>query len=147
MLDRFKDISFYLTLGFAMMALSEWLGSSFVFEYLSKNLITLLVALLAISTTTVSVIMTKLKDISEKTGADFKNTVSELKVSRFEQILLIIFAAILLIFAGSPKVLQLHSYAKFVLYSLLSSVFVASMHSLFDTANAVFIILDYENKK
>jgi uncharacterized membrane protein len=147
MIDRFKDITFYLTIGFAMMGLSEWLNSSFLFEYLSKNLITLLVALLAINTTTVSVIMTKLKDISEKTGVDFRNSVSELKVSRFEQILLIIFAAILLIFTGSLKVLQIHSYAKFILYGLLSSVFVASMHSLFDTANAVFIILDYENKK
>ena len=147
MIDKFKDISFYLIIGFVINAVSEWLDSSFFSDYLEKNLITLLIALLAINTTTMSVLMTKLKEIVNSTGGNFINTVDQLRKSRFEQIMYIILTATVLVLAGSPKILTLYSSMKFILHTLLASIFVASMHTLFDTANAIFVILNFEHKK
>lgn len=147
MMEKIKDIVFYLVIGSVAIALSEWLNSAFLSDYLEKNLITLLIALLAINTTTSGVIMTKLKEIMDKKGGDFTATVVQLKASKIEQILMIVIAVVVLILQKSPKVVSLHQHVLFILNVLLVSVFVASMHSLFDTANSIFVILQHENKK
>jgi cobalamin synthase len=129
------------------IAISEWLQSPFLPDYLEKNLITLLIALLAINTTTSGVIMSKLKEIMDKRGGDFTATVAQLRASKLEQILMIVMAVAVLILQKSPKIVMLHQYVPFILNGLLASVFAASMHSLFDTANSIFVILQHENKK
>lgn len=147
MMDKIKDLTFYLVIGYAVIGASSWLESSFLRDWLKRDLITLLVALLAINTTTSSVIMTKLKEIAEKTGADFGRTISQLKHSIVEQIAYVVVAVIILILAGSQKVLALHNSAEFVLTGALAAVFVAAIHNLSDTANSIFVILRHENRK
>jgi hypothetical protein len=147
MMDKIKDLVFYLVIGYAVIGASSWLESSFLHDWLKRDLITLLVALLAINTTTSSVMMTKLKEIAERTGTDFGRTISQLKHSVIEQITYVIVAVIVLILVGSQKVLALHGFVEFLLTGVLAAVFVAAIHNLSDTANSIFVILHYENQK
>ncbi len=146
MIDRLKEISFYIVVGFMLTGLSDALGSVFLEEYLKVNLITLLIALLAINTTTSSVVMTKLREITDATGGDFKFTIDQLRLSIYEQVVWIVIAAILLILAGSKTVIGLHAWMRFILNGAVASVFIAGLYALFDTAKSIFVILRYENR-
>ncbi len=90
MMDLFKNISLSLTIALALNASSIGIESDFLPTFLSENLITLLIALFAINITTLSVIMTKLSEISNNEGSDFSTTIREMKHSITEQCFLII---------------------------------------------------------
>lgn len=147
MIEKFKEISFYLVMALVITGLSAWVGSDFLSKYLEENLITLLIALLAINTTTSSVVMTKLKEIADATGGNFASTIDQLEYSIYEQIVYIVLAVVILILSGSKKVMEFHESVDVVLEILLVAVFVAAMHTLFDTAKSIFVILRYENRK
>ena len=146
MIERLKEISFYVVVGFLLTGISKALDSAFLEEYLKVNLITLLIALLAINTTTSSVVMTKLKEIADAAGGNFKCTIEQLKLSIYEQVMLIVLAAILMILAGSKIVIGLHVWMPFILNGAIASVFVAGLYALFDTAKSIFVILRYEDQ-
>lgn len=146
MIDKLKEISFYIVIALVITGFSKWIESDFLNKYLDENLITLLIALLAINTTTSSVVMTKLKEIADETGGNFSNTIVQLKHSIYEQIIYIIIAVIVLVLSGSKKVVSIHAYSDFILDVLLVAVFSAAMYTLFDTAKSIFVILRYENK-
>jgi len=145
-IDKLKEISFYIVIALVITGFSKWIESDFLNKYLDENLITLLIALLAINTTTSSVVMTKLKEIADETGGNFSNTIVQLKHSIYEQIIYIIIAVIVLVLSGSKKVVSIHAYSDFILDVLLVAVFSAAMYTLFDTAKSIFVILRYENK-
>lgn len=146
MIERLKEISLYIVVGFVLTGISSALGSTYLEDYLKENLITLLIALLAINTTTSSVVMTKLKEIADATGGNFKFTIEQLKLSAYEQVVLILVAVILLIFSGSKTVIGLHVWMPFILNGAVASVFIAGLYALFDTAKSIFVILRYENR-
>lgn len=145
MIERLKEISFYIVVGFLLTGISSGLNSVFLEDYLKDNLITLLIALLAINTTTSSVVMTKLKEIADATGGSFKFTVEQLKLSIYEQVIFILIAAMLLIFHGSKTIMDIHLWMPFIVNGLIASVLVAGLYALFDTAKSIFVILHYEN--
>jgi hypothetical protein len=68
MIDRVKTISLFLLSGLIVNFLVSWLKSNFISEFLTHNLITLLIALVAINTTTLSVVLTKIREIMDKMG-------------------------------------------------------------------------------
>lgn len=146
MIERLKEISFYIVVGFLLTGFSHVLGSTFLEEYLKANLITLLVALLAINTTTSSVVMTKLREIADATGGKFKLTIEQLRLSIYEQVVLIVIAAILLILSGSKTVIGINEWVPLIINGAVASVFVAGLYALFDTAKSIFVILRYENQ-
>lgn len=146
-MGKIKDVIFYLAIGYTVVGISSWLDSHFLHDWLKQDLITLLVALLAINTTTSSVIMTKLKEIADKSGVDFSATIGQLKNSIFEQIIFVVIAAVVLILVGSQKILAMHILVEFILDGILAAVFVAAIHNLSDTASSIFVILRYENNK
>jgi len=145
MLERLKNISLFLVMATILVVFSKSIASLFLFEFIKNNLITILIALLAINTTTGSVVMTKLRDISDKNGVDFSSTIGELRSSIVEQVVFIILGIILLILAGSPIILELYEYMSEILNILLVSVFIGSLYNLYDTANSIFVILNHEN--
>lgn len=147
MIEKLKEINLHLVIGFALTGMSHALASNFLPEYLKENLITLLVALLAINTTTSSVVMTKLKEISDAKGGNFSATIDQLKHSIYEQVIFVVLGAILLTLSGSKLILELHVWSPFILDGLVASVFVAALYTLFDTAKSIFVILRYEDRE
>lgn len=147
-MDKAKSISFFLVLSALIVGACKLLESDYLVTYLKENLITILIALLAINTTTGSVVMTKLQEIALTKGINFSSTIHELKVSVIEQVIYIIASLLILICMDSDSIIQLyHPVVATALEISLISVFLASLHNLYDTANSIFIILEYEGKQ
>ena len=126
--------------GFARLIRSEFLP-----KFLSDNLITLLIALLAINITTLSVMMTKVSELNKEKDSDFSRTISQMKLSILEQCALIVIALLLLITAGSATLVASIPHCSFLLSTSLLALLVYAVLILYDTANSVFILLN--NKK
>jgi hypothetical protein len=126
-------------------SVSRLLRSPYLSTFLEANLILLLIALLAINTTTISVVMTKLRELSSKPET-FKGTTAEMKWSIVEQVILIVSSIVFLLFKKSEVVLGHIPHADFALEVTLLAIFFYSIHILYDTAKSVFEIMNFEEK-
>lgn len=145
MLNRIKDITFFIVLGAGLLLLNKVLGSDFIITFLRKDLVTILIALFAINTTTFGLILTGLKDINANGKGDFESTIAELKLSITEQVICIVIAVIVMSVMDGCWYKFASDYIKYIFEICLTSVFVAALHNLHDTATAIFIILKHEN--
>lgn len=146
-IDYLKSCSLFIVLGVLTRFLCSLIESNFLVSFLSNNLITLLIALLAINTTTGSVVMTKLREIIERHGGNFSATLGQLKLSIVEQLVFIVLAIMFLVLLGSKPVTDSNQYIRPLLESGLIAVFIASLHNLYDTANSIFVILGWEGEE
>tara|TARA_R110002124_G_scaffold85350_1_gene221398 strand:- start:998 stop:1441 length:444 start_codon:yes stop_codon:yes gene_type:complete len=115
-------------------------------SFLQQNLITLLVALLAINSATMGIVLTKIRDLIDKAGGGaecFNDTKAQMLLSIKEQIALIVIAASLLTVGGSALVVANEEMQSAFAISL-TAIFVYSMLNLYDSAKSVLIIIDYE---
>lgn len=141
-----KNVCMYLVISSIINCVTIGLNSVYLTLFLEKNLITLLVALLAINTTTMSIIMVKLRELKDKFGVSFNKTLHSLKVSLYEQVSLIPLSVLFLV-AKESTVIKTHiPYSQFILNTFLITAFAYAIHILFDTARGVFIIITTENK-
>lgn len=139
-----RDVCVYIVVGVLIHSVSVGLQSDFLEGFLEENLVTLLFALLAINTTTMSVILTKLRDIANGSEAKFARTMRAMRRSVIEQLVLIIVAGMTLVAKNSGVVCGLWACFPFILNVILIAVFAWALHVLYDTANGVFVILRHE---
>ena len=123
---------------------SRLLRSPYLSTFLEANLILLLIALLAINTTTISVVMTKLRELSDKPNS-FSGTADEMKWSISEQVTLVVLAILFLLVKKSAVIIANVPHADFALEAMLLSIFFYSIHILYDTASSVFDIMKFES--
>ena len=134
-----------VVVGLAAAGVSRVLDSGFLGSFLSANLLVLLIALMAINTTTVSVILTKMREIADANPrVDFAATRRAMQGATIEQMVLIVLAAVLLVANGSPRLVAAVPHASYIITSLLVAVFVFALQILYDTAHAVYVILDHD---
>jgi hypothetical protein len=145
MMEHAKNISLFLIIGFLVTALGKSLQSDFIPKFLSENLITLLIALIAINTTTLSVVLTKIREISDKLGGDFSETAKEMKLSIVEQVALVIIAIITQVIGSSAIINNNYPYITFIAEMILAAILAYALYIVYDTANSVFVILQFEN--
>lgn len=117
--------------------------SDFVFSFLKSNITNLQVALLAVNTATLGIVLTKIREIIDKTGqrAAFDSTRSEMLLSIKEQVTLIATSLIILALEaakGLPMTVPSEMFQAALMASFIYSIFI-----LYDTAKSVFVILDY----
>jgi hypothetical protein len=141
--DTIKNSSVCVLIALAVGSLSHGLKSPYLANFLDANLILLLIALLAINTTTVSVIMTKLRELSNK-PSDFTRTTRSLKVSIIEQVVLIIASIVFLMLKGSQIVAASVPHSGLILEVALLAIFCYAIHVLYDTAMGVFVLIRFE---
>ena len=111
------------------------------FLYLQENIISLLLILLAINTTTLGLIASKIQDIVVKIPEiDFSDTIKEMKKSLLEQIILIIVSAFCLLLMDSVKITFEHKSE--IGNVMLISIFIYAINILWDTGKSVFIIIE-----
>lgn len=116
-----------------------------LFSYLKDNLLTILLAFLAINTATLGHLSAKIQDIIvEYKNLDFTDTIREMKKSLLEQIILIILTVILIIVDNGENV-QFKLKTE-LLYTFFLAIFIYALHILWDTGKSVFIIVDEINK-
>lgn len=117
--------------------------SNFIFEFLKSNITNLQVALLAVNTATLGIVLTKIRELIDKSGqrSIFDTTRNEMLLSIKEQVALV---------AISPLIIAVEAAKKFpfniptdVFQAALIASFIYSIFVLYDTAKSVFVILDY----
>jgi hypothetical protein len=146
MIEQAKNMSLFLIISIFVNWISNAIESNFIATFLSDELITLLIALVAINTTTLGVVLTKVKDISDDYTWDFSGTIKEMKLSIHEQIFLIISAIIIQIVQNSEIIKTDSPAILFITQVVLIAIFFYFIYILYDTANSIFVILDFENK-
>ncbi len=134
-----------LGVGFVAELSNGWLQSKFLHVFFESNLITILVALLAVNAATMGIVLTKMRDLIDKNGnADaFKKTRVDMLLSIKEQIGLIILATVILSVKSSPA-LQSIQNIPLLLNSIVTGIFVYALLVLYDTAKGVLIIVDFD---
>jgi len=146
-METAKNISLIILISIIVTWFSDWLESEFLSKFLRENLVLILIALLAINITTISVIMTKLKEIYDNFGGDFQKTIKSLRTSIQEQVALLIFCVIMYVFYDSNIISNLFDFHAFLFDVLILTIFIYSLYILYDTANAIFVILDFEDNE
>lgn len=135
----------YLAIAVILRTVSYLLQSTYLSTFLDTSIITILVALLAINTTTMSVLLTKLREISEKTGKSFVKTIPSLKHSRYEQICLIGISVLFLIVKKSTVINSVFPHNGLICDIFIIGAFVGGIYNLFDTGKAIFMIMEFDN--
>ncbi|NHC63075.1 hypothetical protein [Paenalcaligenes suwonensis] len=133
--------------GFLFQILQACLNTDFLNIWLQLNLIQLQIALLAINAATLGVILTKIRDLIEKSQAGrgfFQSTKKQILLSLKEQISLICLAILLLTVWSSPVAKEYIPYIDLTFGSLVSGVFIYSLKILYDTVKSVIVIVDYD---
>lgn len=119
------------------------IGSVAVVEFLKANIINLQAALLAVNAATLGIVLTKIREISDRYGSaeNFRLVRKEMVLSIQEQIALIVVSMLLIgIIGGKGSPWQLPPE---LFPTLLLAVFVYMLLVLYDTAISVFVLLDY----
>lgn len=121
------------------------ISTSYLDDYLGDNLITILIALLAINSATTGIVLTKVREIIDA-GANaetFLPVKDEMVKSVREQIVLVCLAIILLTVQSSgglseyPRLLELFDI-------LIVGVFAYALHVLYDISIGVMVLFDFE---
>ena len=127
--------------------MSSTLKSDFVDEFLESDLVSILLALLAINITTISVIMAKMQEMAGKGKLDYSNVIQEMRVSVAEQIGLVLIASILLILKKSTTIANVWPNGESVFTVGLIAVFAYAIRILYSTGEGIFIIARIENQR
>ena len=133
-----------LGVGFLAELLNIWLGSKFLYSFFESNLVTILVALLAVNAATMGIVLTKMRDLIDKNGnaEAFKKTRRNMLLSIKEQIGLIILSTIILSVKSAPAVQSIQNMP-LLFNSIVTGIFVYALLVLYDTAKGVLVIVDY----
>ncbi len=141
MKEHLKNISFILVVSSSVVFFCNYLETQFLFLYLSNNLISLLLTLLAINTATLGLIASKMQDIVvSKPDFNFTRTINEMKISLLEQIILICISILTLILQSSKIII--YNNKDLVSNIILVGVLVYSINILWDTGKGVFVVIE-----
>ena len=140
-----RTIFLSLGIGFAAQLAQEWLQSQYFIDYLKANLIILLVALLAINSATLGILINGIKDVSAKqTSRDrFASTYEQILISIKEQVGLIC-AAVLLLTMLDPKVLPNNVYIQLSVKAAICGVFAYAIIILYDIVKSALIVNGFD---
>lgn len=132
-------------IGFIFQVLQGALNTDYLNSYLSQNLITILIALLAINSATLGIVLTKIRDLVERHGNAqcFNSTKEHMILSIKEQIALIIFAITFLTIVSS-EVVASYENLKMLFDAIVVAIFSYALFILYDTAKGVLIIIDFD---
>lgn len=135
-----------LGLGFTAELLNIWIGSKFLHDFFISNLVTILVALLAVNAATMGIVLTKMRELIDAHGNSiaFKKTRSNMLLSIKEQVGLIILATIILSIKSAPVVQSIENLP-LLFNSIVTGIFAYALLVLYDTAKAVLVIVDYSD--
>lgn len=147
MINVLRNIFISIGIGFLTYQLQKIIVSSYIMSFLKQNLVSLLVALVAINSATLGIILTKIRDLLDKSGnnGEFTKTKNEMILSIREQIAIICFSIILLLMDDSNWITK-NPEIKPLIEVLIIGCFSYALIILYDTAKSVFVILDYDKK-
>lgn len=144
--DLIRNVFISIAIGYLAKTASDALNIEFINRFLNDNLVTILIALLAINAATMGIVLSKIReliDASPKLDFEpFKRTKSEMLLSVQEQVILIVLSVVVLSAMSSQKVAGIDGAFAF-LEVMAIAIFVHAIMILYDTAKSVFIIMDF----
>ena len=147
MMQKIKTAVFYLCIGTLLTFGSYYLKSTFLPQFLMADLLTILIALLAINIATLGIVFSKLEEIAvsveEKTGTrpSFEKTQREAFASVKEQMWMIGITVVVSILCSS-SVCEQYIVLKYITQTILATVLVWDLFVLYDTSSSVFKVLN-----
>lgn len=140
MTSDIKNISIAFLISIVTIYICYLIESSSLFKYLNDNLLTILLAFLAINTASLGHLAAKIQDIMViHNHLNFTATIFEMKKSLVEQIILIVLSIIIIIIRES----NLNFLLKFEILNIFSlTIFLYGINILWDTGKSVFVIID-----
>lgn len=149
MIQIAKDLLIALGAGFLIELFNRWLGSDYLHEFFDTNLISILIALMAINAATMGIVLSRIKELLEKHQGSvekFQSSRDQMLLSIREQIGLICISATLLTVRNAAGLASLmeNENVLLLLNSLIIAVFVYALRLLYDTAKGVLIVVDFD---
>jgi len=132
---------------FLLYQMQLLLHSNYLMDFLSNNLVSLLVAVLAINTASLGIVLSKIRELLDSVNGNhnFSGTKTEMLFSIKEQIVLI-FLSLFLLTIDDSKLLDQYPQVKSLIEIGIVSCFVYAMQILYDTAKSIFVVLDFNQK-
>jgi len=146
-MQTIKTVICSCLIGGVITTVSYRLGSNFLHKFLMEDLLTVLIALLAINSATLGFIFSELEKIAisihEITGTrpKFLRTQQEAMLSIKEQMWMIGLTLCVSIVCSSSYCEE-YCVLKYVSEGILTSILIFALYILYDTSQAVFTILD-----
>ena len=142
----FKWAVISLVAALLLNCLCDALKTEFLQKFLEENLILLLVALLAINTATIGIILLRLGEISSEYKVKFPRIISAMKQSVWEQLGLITIGTFCLVLHTSKVIKSTFPNADFYLETAIIAIAIYAIVVVYDTADAAFA-LNHESDK
>ncbi len=148
MSDVIKNILISIGGAFLLYQFQVLLESDYLIRFLSESLVSLLIAVLAINSASLGIVLSKIRELldSKEGGHDFLSTKSEMLLSIKEQ-LIIIFLSLLLLMVDGSKWIQNYQHVIPLIQIGVISCFVYAMLILYDTAKSIFVILSFKREE
>lgn len=139
----FKSILISLGIACIFQFFLYHIQSDVIHTFLKSNITNIQIALLALNTATLGIVLTKIRELIDKTGEReaFNTTRNEMLLSIKEQVALIIISLIIIAIESAKNLT--FEISPEVFHTLLIASFTYSIIILYDTAKSVFVILDY----
>ncbi|WP_149912710.1 hypothetical protein [Sphingobacterium cavernae] len=123
----------------------NFIESTFLGEFLKKDVLTILIALFGLNIAILSILITKLSDVKKQLASiDITEISYEMKFSMVEFIVNISLAVVSLIFYNSNSIV--FPYKELLFQSTLLSTLIYSLVIIWDTGKSIFILIDEEDK-
>lgn len=121
------------------------LDSKYILIFLDRNLVSLLIALLAINSASLGIVLSKIRELldSDNGTHDFSKTKNEMLFSIKEQIVLI-FLSLVLLMINDSKWLLTHAKLISLIEMAVITCFTYAMIVLSDTARSIFVVLSFK---
>ncbi len=141
----FKNILLYCFISLIVVLGGNFIESTFLGEFLKKDVLTILIALFGLNIAILSILITKLSDVKKQLASiDITEISYEMKFSMVEFIVNISLAVVSLIFYNSNSIV--FPYKELLFQSTLLSTLIYSLVIIWDTGKSIFILIDEEDK-
>ncbi|MGI6394523.1 MAG: hypothetical protein ACOX2F_07330 [bacterium] len=142
--DYFTNFCIYSVMGFSINAIFyKVLNTVFFTKFMEENLITIMIALMAINSSTLSIILSKISELSTVED-DFKRTKESMMRSIKEEFIMLFLTVLTLALKSSPTLFPKCTEKEFVFGSLLLVLFIWMIHVLWDISKSVFSIISFK---
>lgn len=138
-----KNILLYTLISFIVLLFSNMLKSDFLYSFLKKDLMNILIGLLGLNIAILSILVSKLSEIKKNIKSlNIQDITREMKFSLIEFFVVIILAVSSSIIGDSQQV-QFFS-KNLVINSILLSTLIYALVIIWDTGHSIFVLIDEE---
>jgi len=137
--------AFFILTGFLASYICQVIGSDYLRDFLSSQLVGIIITLMAINTATCSFLIAKLDDLKKGKPIDFSKTTTSIKNSLIEQVIIMSLAIVIGVLSSSKTINYNNINSDLIFTSLRCAIFINTIQILNDTGLLMFDIFESIN--